>query len=155
VRSGRRLAVDVGKVRVGLAISDFHGILASPLQNVARQVDDIETAKLILEAIGDEDIIEIYVGLPVGMSGNSTASTDDAVALATELSKSITTPVRMIDERLTTVSASAALRSSGKSSKDGRKVIDQIAATMILEQALATEKSTDRLPGTALADLNV
>ena len=155
MRSGRRLAVDVGKVRVGLAISDFHGILASPLQNVARQVDDIETAKLILEAIGDEDIIEIYVGLPVGMSGNATASTVDAVELATALSQSVSAPIRMIDERLTTVSASAALRSSGKNSKDGRKVIDQIAATMILEQALATEKSTDRLPGTALADLNV
>lgn len=155
MRSGRRLAVDVGKVRVGLAISDFHGILASPLQNVARQAEDVETVKLILEAIRDEDILEIYVGLPVGMSGNATASTDDAVALATALSESTTAPIRMIDERLTTVSASAALRSSGKNSKDGRKVIDQIAATMILEQALATEKSTDRAPGAALADLNV
>ena len=155
MRSGRRLAVDVGKVRVGLAISDFHGILASPLQNVPRQAEDAETVKLILEAIRDEEILEIYVGLPVGMSGNATASTDDAVTLATALSQSVSAPIRMIDERLTTVSASAALRSSGKNSKDGRKVIDQIAATMILEQALATEKSTDRLPGTALADLNV
>ena len=155
MRSGRRLAVDVGKVRVGLAISDFHGILASPLQNVARQTDDNETIRLISAATEDQDLLEIYVGLPVSMSGSATASTDDAVALATALSKSTTAPIRMIDERLTTVSASAALRSSGKNSKDGRKVIDQIAATMILEQALATEKSTDRAPGAALADLNV
>ena len=155
MRSGRRLAVDVGKVRVGLAISDFHGILASPLKNIARQAEDSETVKLILEAISDEELLEIYVGLPVSMSGKSTASTDDAIALAKALSSELATPVRMIDERLTTVSASAALRSSGKNSKQGRSVIDQVAATMILEQALATEKSTGTTPGVGLADLDV
>ena len=155
MRSGRRLAVDVGKVRVGLAISDFHGILASPLQNIARQAEDAETIRLIKAAIAEEDILEIYVGLPVSMSGGSTASTEDAVTIATSLAEAVEIPVRMIDERLTTVSASAALRSSGKNSKDGRKVIDQIAATMILEQALSIEKNTDRAPGIELGELNV
>jgi putative Holliday junction resolvase len=155
VRSGRRLAVDVGKVRVGLAISDFHGILASPLQNVARQAEDTDTINLILAAISDEDIIEIYCGLPVSMSGRASASTDDAIGLAKQLASATEVEVRMIDERLTTVSASAALRSSGKNSKDGRKVIDQIAATMILEQALAIEKNTGQAPGTAIGELNV
>jgi putative holliday junction resolvase len=155
VRSGRRLAVDVGKVRVGLAISDFHGILASPLQNVARQTDDTETIRLILAAIEDQDLLELYVGLPVSMSGTATASTDDAVAVANLLAAATDVPVRMIDERLTTVSASAALRSSGKNSKEGRKVIDQVAATMILEQAMAIEKNTGREPGIELGELNV
>ena len=155
MRSGRRLAVDVGKVRVGLAISDFHGILASPLQNVARQSEDVETIRLIQTAIADEDILEIYVGLQVSMSGGSTASTSDAVSIASALAAAVSIPVRMIDERLTTVSASAALRSSGKNSKDGRKVIDQIAATMILEQALSIEKNTDRAPGIELEELDV
>ncbi len=155
MRPGRRLAVDVGKVRVGLAISDFHGILASPLQNIARQTEDSETVKLILEAIADEEILEIYVGLPVSMSGNTTASTEDAVTLARVLAGSLLTSVRMIDERLTTVSASAALRSSGKNSKDGRKVIDQIAATMILEQALAMEKNSGTAPGKNLEEIDV
>jgi putative holliday junction resolvase len=155
VRSGRRLAVDVGKVRVGLAISDFHGILASPLQNVSRQVENAATVQLILEAVQDEEIIEIYVGLPVSMSGGASASTQDAVSLATDLEQATPISVRMIDERLTTVSASAALRSSGKNSKDGRKVIDQIAATLILEQALSIERNTDRIPGTLLAELDV
>ena len=155
MRSGRRLAVDVGKVRVGLALSDFHGILASPLQNLARQAEDADTVKLILEAVSDEDILEIYVGLPVSMGGSATASTDDAIAIAQQLASIASMPVRMIDERLTTVSATAALRSSGKNSKDGRKVIDQVAATMILEQALAIEKNTDREPGIALGDLDV
>jgi putative Holliday junction resolvase len=155
VRSGRRLAVDVGKVRVGLAVSDFHGILASPLQNVARQPENLDTAKLIIEALQGEEILEIYVGLPVSMNGNVTASTQDAISLAEALAGAQGSPVRMIDERLTTVSATAALRSSGKNSKDGRKVIDQIAATMILEQALSIEKNSDRSPGTLLAELNV
>jgi putative Holliday junction resolvase len=155
VRPGRRLAVDVGKVRVGLAISDFHGILASPLQNVTRQTDNLETVRLIQAAIANEDILEIYVGLPVAMSGNATASTDDAIALATVLASEVNQSVRMIDERLTTVSATAALRSSGKNSKEGRKVIDQVAATMILEQALAIEKNSNRTPGTELGDLDV
>ena len=154
MRQGRRLAVDVGKVRVGLAISDFHGILASPLQNIARQAEDSETIGLVLEAIADESVIEAYFGLPVSMSGNSSASTADAVSLARAFAKATTIPVRMIDERLTTVSATSALRSSGKNSKDGRKFIDQIAATMILEQALAMEKNLGDQPGISLEDLD-
>ena len=155
MRQGRRLAVDVGKVRVGLAISDFHGILASPLQNIARQAEDVDTVRLVLAAIADETIIETYFGLPVLMSGKASASTDDAVALATVFAAASNIPVRMIDERLTTVSAGSALRSSGKNSKDGRKVIDQIAATLILEQALAMEKNLGQQPGVALEDLDV
>ena len=155
MRQGRRLAVDVGKVRVGLAISDFHGILASPLRNIARQTDDVETVRLVLAAIADETIIEAYFGLPVSMSGKASASTEDAVALATAFAAALNIPVRMIDERLTTVSAGSALRSSGKNSKDGRKVIDQIAATLILEQALAMEKNLGRQPGVALENLDV
>jgi putative Holliday junction resolvase len=155
VRQGRRLAVDVGKVRVGLAISDFHGILASPLLNVARQDQDADTVLLILAAIEDETVIETYFGLPVSMSGRPSASTEDAVALASAFETVSTIPVRMIDERLTTVSAGSALRSSGKNSKDGRKVIDQIAATLILEQALAMEKNLGQQPGVALEDLDV
>ena len=155
MRSGRRLAVDVGKVRVGLAISDFHGILASPLQNIARQADDNVTVAALIEAIADETIIEAYFGLPVSMSGKPSQSTEDAISLATLFAATSSIPVRMIDERLTTVSAAAALRSSGKNSKDGRKVIDQIAATMILEQALATEKNTGKQPGVSLGELNV
>ena len=155
MRQGRRLAVDVGKVRVGLAISDFHGILASPLQNISRQEDDAETIRLVMQAISDETIIEAYFGLPVSMSGNASASTEDAIALATAFETASTIPVRMIDERLTTASAGAALRSSGKNSKDGRKVIDQIAATLILEQALAIEKNQGSQPGVTLGELDV
>lgn len=153
MQPGRRLAVDVGKVRVGLAISDFHGILASGLTNVARQSTNEETCKLILDAVAGEEIIEIYVGLPLSMAGENTASTQDAIALAVALSHQVTKPIRMIDERLTTVSATAALRSSGKSSKQGRSIIDQVAATMILEQALNQERQTGLPAGLEVKDV--
>jgi putative Holliday junction resolvase len=125
------------------------------LLNVARQDQDADTVLLILAAIEDETVIEAYFGLPVSMSGRPSASTEDAVALASAFETVSTIPVRMIDERLTTVSAGSALRSSGKNSKDGRKVIDQIAATLILEQALAMEKNLGQQPGVALEDLDV
>mgnify|MGYP000001603060 FL=1 len=153
MQPGRRLAVDVGKVRVGLAISDFHGILASGLTNVARQPSNEATCKLILDALGDEEIIEIYVGLPLSMSGENTASTQDAIELAVALSEMVATPIRMVDERLTTVSATAALRSSGKNSKQGRSIIDQVAATMILEQALNQERQTGFPAGREVSDV--
>ncbi len=154
MRPGRRLAVDVGKVRVGLSISDYHGILASPLTNVSRLADDIETAKAILTAVAGEELLEIYVGLPLTMSGTHSASTSDAIALAKALASVSETPVRMIDERLTTVSASAALRASGKNSKSGRGVIDQVAATEILEQALSFERNNSELAGQEISHVD-
>lgn len=154
MRSGRRLAIDVGKVRIGLAISDLHGILASGLTNVARAKTLEQTGEAIMLAIKDEDLLEIYVGLPLAMSGNHTASTADAIDVARALSEFTSLPIFMIDERLSTVSATASLRASGRDSKSGRKVIDQIAATIILEQALQIEKQTGQIAGVALEDLD-
>jgi putative Holliday junction resolvase len=154
VRSGRRLAIDVGKVRIGLAISDFHGILASGLTNVTRAKTLEQTCEAILLAIKDEDLLEIFVGLPLAMSGAHTASTLDAIEVAKALSELVQVPVKMIDERLSTVSATANLRASGRDSKSGRKVIDQIAATVILEQALQIEKQTGQGAGVSLEDLD-
>jgi putative Holliday junction resolvase len=96
--------------------------------------------------------IEIYVGLPVSMSGDFSASTFDAILIAQKIAALQTSDVRLIDERLTTVTASSALRSSGRDSKSGRKIIDQIAATVILEQALSFEKSTGLVPGKSVEE---
>jgi putative Holliday junction resolvase len=128
--------------------------LASPLTNVSRLADDIETAKAILTAVAGEELLEIYVGLPLTMSGTHSASTSDAIALAKALASVSETPVRMIDERLTTVSASAALRASGKNSKSGRGVIDQVAATEILEQALSFERNNSELAGQEISHVD-
>lgn len=154
MRSGRRLAVDVGKVRIGVAVCDFHAILASGLVTIQR-TDDISLAIATLKAhIQEIDPIEIYVGLPISMDGSRTASTEDALNFARVLEAEMLAPVRLIDERLTTVVASTALRSSGLNSKSGRKIIDQIAATVILEQALEIEKHSGAIPGQQIEEFD-
>jgi putative Holliday junction resolvase len=154
VRSGRRLAVDVGKVRIGVAVCDFHAILASGLVTIQR-TDDISLAITTLrEHIQEINPIEIYVGLPISMDGSHSASTEDALSFARVLEAETFAPVRLIDERLTTVVAASALRSSGRDSKSGRKIIDQIAATVILEQALEIEKHSGAIPGQPIEEFD-
>ena len=152
MRTGRRLAIDVGKVRVGLAISDFHGILASPLTTIARE-DLIESIEALKSSVEDfEGLLEIYVGLPMNMKGEMTSSTDDAILVANQIANSTSIPVRLIDERLTTSLANQQLRSLGKSQKDARSTIDQMAAVAILEYAFQIEANSNTAPGISLED---
>ena len=152
--SGRRLGVDVGTVRIGVAISDFHAILASGLGNAERKDSLLDSCREVLKMVEGEELVAIYVGLPLNMAGNATASTRDAIQVGAALQTLVNCPVRFIDERLTTVAATAALRASGKNSKSGRKIIDQVAATVILENALQIERSTGKFAGKPLEDLD-
>jgi len=154
VRSGRRLAIDVGKVRIGVAASDFHGILASGLATIQRTDDQSQTVTALVKLVVEVEPIEIYVGLPISLSGANNESTKDAVGLARALAQEVTVSIRFIDERLSTVTATSALRASGRDSKSGRQIIDQIAATVILEQALDIEKLNGSVPGVALEDID-
>jgi putative Holliday junction resolvase len=143
-RRGTRLGVDVGKARVGVAKCDPDGLLATPVETVAR--DDGSVARII--ALADEHgAFEVLVGLPLNMRGEDTASTRDAREFAAALAAASALPVRLVDERLSTVSAHAALRSSGRSQRSSRTIIDQVAAVVLLQQALDVEKSTGRPPG--------
>jgi putative Holliday junction resolvase len=152
MRTGRRLAVDVGKVRIGLAICDSEAILSSPLAAVARLSSASDTVASIAELADVHGVIEVYVGDPLSLSGKETASTNDARLIASELSKAIVVPVRMIDERLTTVTATAKLRASGVSAKDSKSIIDSASAVEILESALSYEKSSGLAPGHLVGD---
>lgn len=154
MRSGRRLAIDVGKVRIGIAASDQHSILASGIETVQRNSDTQASINRIQEIIGEVKPIEIYIGLPISMKGESTESTRDAIEFAKALAGSSEIPIRFIDERMTTISAANSLKLSGRSSKSGRKVIDQIAATVILEQAIEIERLTGSIPGLALGEVD-
>ncbi len=151
MRLGRRLGIDAGTVRVGLAISDPHGILASPLSNLKRLADDQQTAEALASIVSEYELLEIYVGLPLSLRATNTASTMDAVNLAKAIEQKLSVPVRLIDERMTSVSANAILKNAGRGNKQARKVVDQVAATLILEQALNIEK-TGVLPGIPLTD---
>lgn len=148
-RRGARLGVDVGKARVGVARCDPDGMLAVPVETVPRT----DAAVARIAAIADEyDAFEILVGLPVGLSGHETASTADARDFAGALRVASSRPVRLVDERLSTVSAHAALRTSGRSQRSSRSIVDQVAAVVLLQQAIDVEKSTGIPTGELLAD---
>jgi putative Holliday junction resolvase len=144
MRVGVRLGIDVGTVRIGVARSDAHGMLATPVETVARGDDDRQR---LLEIASELSVMEIVVGLPLALSGRETASTDDARGFAEELAALTEIPVRLVDERLSTVSANSAMRASGRTQKQSRPIIDQVAAVIILQNALDHERSGHSLPG--------
>ncbi len=145
MRPGVRLAIDVGTVRIGVARSDALGMLASPLETVARGDGDLARVVALAE---ESAATEIYVGLPKALSGRTTASTEDAIGFAAALAAAWRGEVRFIDERLTTVTASSQLRAAGRDTRRHRQVIDQVAATIILEAALESERRSGDQPGT-------
>ena len=136
---GRRIAFDYGDVRIGVAISDPDSILASPLTTLSS--GDPKLFVQIAELIVENEPVDIYVGEPVNLSGQSSTSAKKALAFADKLASEFKVPVTMIDERLSTVSATNAMRQSGINAKDARNKIDMAAAVAILEQALAIEKA--------------
>ena len=153
LRPGRRLAVDVGQARVGLAVTDIHAILASPLATVSRLESTTDSVDSVIRAISEVgEILEIYVGVPINLQGKSTLSTDDALTFAVSLQEASGLEVRLIDERLTTSLANNQLKQIGKSQKDARPTIDQMAAVAILEFALSVEKNTGLAPGLGIQE---
>lgn len=145
MRSGVRLGVDVGRARVGVARSDHHGILATPVETLARKDDVVGSIRRLVDEL---EAIEVVVGLPLSLSGGDTASTEDSRQVAAQLAAALPgTPVRLVDERLTTVTASRALRESGRTAKNSRSVVDQVAAVILLQHALDHEKARGEAPG--------
>ena len=153
LRPGRRLAIDVGRARIGLAITDIHAILASPLATVQRVESIVDSVDAVLkEAEVAGEILEIYVGVPVNLSGESTLSTEDSLLFAEALMAKTEVPVRLLDERLTTAMANSQLKQVGKSQRDARSTIDQMAAIAILDFALSVENNTGNSPGLSIED---
>ncbi|HEX3005517.1 MAG TPA: Holliday junction resolvase RuvX [Angustibacter sp.] len=146
-RRGVRLGVDVGAVRVGLAASDPHGILATPVETLRR--DPVGGADLdrIVREVAEREVIDVYVGLPRSLSG----AEGRAAALAREYAGQLAArlaaaasrvPVRLVDERLSTVAAHRSLRDAGMAGRKQRAVVDQAAAVVFLQAALDAERST-------------
>ncbi len=142
----RKLAVDVGQSRVGLAISE--GSLALPLEVIPAGES---AANQVLELARARGVEAIYVGLPLSLTGSFTASTQNSVEFANRLGAEF--EVRMIDERLTTKSAQSRLREGGKNSKQSRGIVDAQAAALILEFALQSERD-GRLSGKTIGELD-
>jgi len=127
---GRRLGIDVGTVRIGVAVSDPDGILATPVETVRR---DAKHLRRLAALVDEYEAVEVVVGLPRTLADRAGASAQDAIAVADSLAAKIEVPVRLADERLTTVSAARSLRDAGVRAKAQRGVIDQAAAVAILQ----------------------
>ncbi|NJI59300.1 Holliday junction resolvase RuvX [Microbacterium oxydans] len=146
-RRGVRLGIDVGRARVGVARCDPDGMLAVPVETVPRDESSIDR---LIQLAGEYEPLEFVVGLPVNMQGVDTPSTTDAREFAAALQQRSGIVVRLVDERLSTVTAHAALRSSGRSQKKSRSIVDQVAAVVLLQQAIDMEKSTGNPAGAAI-----
>ncbi|MEU1523461.1 Holliday junction resolvase RuvX [Nocardia rhamnosiphila] len=157
---GRRLGIDVGSVRIGVAASDPDGILATPVETVPRDTGSRRAGRpraggsapgagadiARIAAIADEyEAVEIIVGLPRTLRGEKGNSARMATEFAGRLRDSLPeVPIRLSDERLTTVSAARALRDSGVRARGQRQVIDQAAAVSILQSWLDERSSVMR-----------
>lgn len=145
MRFGVRLGIDPGDARIGVARSDPSGMLATPVETVPRGAGDIDRiAAIALE----EDAVEIVVGLPRSLSGREGPAATKVREFAALVARRVApTPVRLCDERLTTVTAEGMLRERGRKGSKRRAVVDQAAAVVILQHALDTERASGRVPG--------
>jgi putative Holliday junction resolvase len=150
VRRGVRIGVDVGEVRVGVAACDPSGLVATPVETVSRGPGDLERIRVIAR---EHAAVEAVVGLPRSLSGREGPSAAKARSFAARLAARLAGDgigVRLVDERLSTVSAEATLRAQGRKGARRRAVVDQAAAVVILQSALDTERGTGRPAGEAV-----
>jgi putative Holliday junction resolvase len=144
VRTGTRVGVDVGTVRIGVAACDPAGLIATPVETVRRGPGDLtRIARLVTE----RDAVEVVVGLPTSLSGRPGPAARAVEEYAGTLAAALDVPVRLVDERFSTVGAQRDLRASGVDTRRGRGVVDQAAAVIILQGALDAERSSGRPPG--------
>jgi putative Holliday junction resolvase len=145
MRRGVRLGIDPGDARIGVARSDRSGLLATPVETVRRGQGDL---RRLGELVVEHEAVEVVVGLPRSLSGGEGPASTKVRAFALRLARRVSpVPVRLTDERLTTVSAEAMLRDRGRKGADRRSVVDMAAAVVILQHALDTERATGIPPG--------
>ncbi|ROS43770.1 Holliday junction resolvase RuvX [Amycolatopsis thermoflava] len=132
--AGRRLAVDVGSVRVGVALSDPAPILASPLVTLSRDANSDSDLEQLAALVAEHEVVEVIVGLPRTLADRHGPAAEIAAGYADALAGRIApVPVRLADERLTTVTASRMLSQRGVKGRKQRAVVDQAAAVEILQ----------------------
>jgi putative Holliday junction resolvase len=142
-RTGVRVAIDVGTARVGVAASDIEGRLAFPVTVLKRDRRAQRDLDELVTLVSEREAIEVLVGHPQTLRGRDSSSTVDARKYAALLAARIQPlPVRLVDERLSTVSAQQQLHAAGLNTKQSRSVIDAAAAVVLLETALDRERNT-------------
>ncbi|MDQ1288473.1 MAG: putative pre6S rRNA nuclease [Actinomycetota bacterium] len=148
MRFGVRIGVDVGSVRVGVARSDPSGMIAVPVTTLTRDIGHRKDLAQIAALVTEWDALEVIVGLPRSLSGREGDAAVQARKYAVAIARRVRgVPVRVVDERLSTVSASRSLRDAGLKGRRHRPVVDQAAAVVILQSALDVERASGREPG--------
>jgi putative Holliday junction resolvase len=156
MRRGVRVALDIGDARIGVASSDPHGILATPVETVRRGPGDLDR---IASLVAELEAFEIVIGLPRSLSGGEGPAAvrirETAAQVAEKMQEAdsgagVGVGVRLVDERFTTVTAERMLRERGKKGSKRRAVVDQAAAVVILQHALDFERETGDPPGRPL-----
>lgn len=139
---GARVAVDLGTVRVGVAASDPDGLVATPVETVPRDTTGSADVARIAAIVSEREAAVVYVGLPRHLSGAESSSSTAVRTYSGVLAQAVApVPVRLVDERMSTVTAHQALYASGRSGRRHRQVVDQAAAVVILQSALDAERA--------------
>ena len=146
MRVGRRIGLDPGTVRIGVAVTDREGLVASRRTPLAAG-DASSLAGQLRELIEEIEPIEIVIGSPVGMDGTPGAAAGRAREFAAEVHAQAGIPVRLVDERLSTVQAQRGFHDQGRSVRQSRTMIDSAAAEIVLQHAVDTERATGQPPG--------
>ncbi len=147
MRRGVRLGVDVGSVRVGLAVSDPGGVLASAVATLARDAQGADLREIARQS-AERGVLEVVVGHPLSMNGTEGSAARLARGYAMSLARLLApVPVRLVDERLSTVAAHQQLHGAGVRGRKHRSVVDQVAAVVVLQSALDVERTSGREPG--------
>lgn len=148
MRPGVRIGIDVGDARIGVAQSDPSGLIATPVETVRRGAGDLARIAAIT---AEAEAVEVVVGLPRSLSGREGPAAVKVREFASTIASAVhPVPVRLCDERLSTVTAEAVLRGQGRKGQRRRAVVDQAAAVVILQNALDTERSAGTAPGETL-----
>lgn len=136
----RIMALDIGTKRIGVAVSDETRTIAQGRDTIER-VSDAKAVSLICDLAKAENVVEIVAGLPVNMDGSEGQSAVSCREFAEKIKKACGLPVKMWDERMTTMEAEGLMVSADVSRGKRKKVIDKMAAVIILQSYLDSLKS--------------
>ncbi len=143
---GRVMALDLGSKRIGVAISDSDRRVATPLTTVHRSGDRPREHREIRELVEEWEVDQLVVGLPLSLDGSIGPAAAAAMSEVDELRDTISAPIEPYDERLTTVTADRVLREQQLDARARRRVVDMVAAAVMLQSWLDGRAATDPDP---------
>lgn len=135
----RMMALDVGEKTIGVAISDELGIIASPLKTINRSASEKADLREVVGLVDELEVSKVVVGIPIMLSGEEAVQAVKVRSFVEKLARRLNVPVETWDERLTTVEAERALIEAGQSREERKKVVDKVAAAVILRSYLAAK----------------